>query len=204
MPKIVDLKGQKFGRLLVVDRTSSSRGGSVLWRCLCDCGNEHLVSTRHLNRTGRTGKFVTRSCGCLITRTGKENPQWRGVGEISGNWWARIKHSAKGNSMRREIPLEIDKEYAWELFLAQDGKCYFTGEPLKISSNQIANTASIDRIDNTMGYIRGNIRWVHKHINIMKNRYTDEYFLSLCRKVAENFDVKLGNNSEAGGACPIR
>lgn len=204
MPKKIDLEGQKFGRLLVVNRTSSSRSGSVLWRCLCDCGNEHLASTRHLNRSGRTGKNVVRSCGCLITRTGKENPQWRGVGEISGGWWNRVKKSAAGNAMRRSIPLEVDKEYAWELFLAQDGKCYFTGEPLKISNNRSANTASIDRIDNTMGYVRGNIRWVHKHINIMKNRYTDEYFLSLCRKVSENFNVKLGHTSGAGGSCPIR
>lgn len=207
MPKKVNLLNQKFGRLLVVERTSSSRSGSVLWRCLCDCGNEHLASTRHLNRNGRTGNSVVRSCGCLQTRTGKENPHWRGVGEISGGWWLRILHSAKGHKMRRQIPVEIDKEYAWELFLAQEGRCYFTGQPLKISNNNAANTASIDRIDNEQGYVKGNVRWVHKHVNIMKNRYTDSYFINLCRSVAEHQDVKhsnQGGDAAATGACPIR
>ena len=189
MPKKVNILGQKFGRLLVVERTSSTRSGSILWRCLCDCGNEHLASTRHLNRNGRTGKYVVRSCGCLQTRTGKENPNWRGNGEISGHWWAaKVIHSAKGNKMRRAIPLEIDKEYAWKLFLAQDGRCYFTGQLLKISNNSVKNTASLDRINNELGYVKENVRWVHKHINIMKNRYTDSYFVGLCRSVVKHQD----------------
>lgn len=207
MPKKVNLLNQKFGRLLVVERTSSARGGSVLWRCLCDCGNEHLASTRHLNRNGRTGKSVVRSCGCLQTRTGKENPQWRGAGEISGKWWQRILHSANGTNMRRPLAVEIDKDYGWELFLAQEGRCYFTGQPLKISNNASANTASVDRIDNEQGYIKSNVRWVHKHINIMKNRYTDSYFVDMCRRVAEYQNVKHANQGEGAvptGACPIR
>jgi len=207
MPKKIDLLKQKFGRLLVVERTSSSRGGSVLWRCLCDCGNEHLASTRHLNREGRTGKNVVRSCGCLVTRTGKENPQWRGVGEISGKWWGRVLHSAKGNTMRRPIPIEITKEQAWELFLAQNGLCHFTGKELRISNNNIANTASIDRINNELGYVVGNIRWVHKHINIMKNRYADSYFVDLCQAVTDHQVkgvVNAQNNPIATGACPVR
>lgn len=208
MPKKVDLLNQKFGRLLVVERTSSSRGGSVLWRCLCDCGNEHLASTRHLNRQGRTGKFVVRSCGCLQTRTGKENPHWRGAGEISSSWWTKtVIHSAKGSKMRRPLPIDITKEYAWQLFLDQKGLCYFTGIPLKISNSYAANTASIDRIDNELGYIKGNVRWVHKHINIMKNRYTDSYFVNLCRAVVEHQDKEAvhaeGSNNGSGG-CPIK
>jgi hypothetical protein len=208
MPKKIDLVNQRFGRLLVLERTSSSRSQSVLWRCLCDCGNEHLASTRHLNRNGRTGKFVVRSCGCLQTRSGKENPNWRGSGEISGHWWAaKVVHSAKGNKMRRQIPLEITKEYAWQLFKAQGGCCYFTGQELRICNNSSANTASLDRIDNELGYIEGNVRWVHKHINIMKNRYTDSYFVDLCRKVVEYQFLKPkvnGKDKNATGACPIR
>jgi hypothetical protein len=123
------------------------------------------------------------------------------VGEISAAWWARIAHSAAGNKMRRKILLEVDKEYAWELFLKQGGKCYFTNQPLKLCKG-IANTASIDRIDNEQGYVKGNIRWVHKHINIMKNRYTDSYFVGLCRAVVAHADSEGATSST--GACPIR
>jgi len=109
--------------------------------------------------------------------------------------------------MRRPIPIEITKEQAWELFLAQNGLCHFTGKELRISNNNIANTASIDRINNELGYVVGNIRWVHKHINIMKNRYADSYFVDLCQAVTDHQVkgvVNAQNNPIATGACPVR
>ena len=47
-------------------------------------------------------------------------------------------------------------------------------------------TASIDRIDSNKGYIEDNVVWVHKDINIMKNKFSKEYFLMLCKKIVEN------------------
>ena len=55
-----DLTGQKFGRLVVVEVTDErNKHGSVIWKCLCDCGNEHKATTNNLK--GGT----VRSCGCL-------------------------------------------------------------------------------------------------------------------------------------------
>lgn len=54
----VDLLGKRFGRLLVA-AVEGSKGGQVIWRCKCDCGNTNLVSTRQLN-SGQTS-----SCGCF-------------------------------------------------------------------------------------------------------------------------------------------
>ena len=58
MNKLNDIKGRRFGRLLVEAR-EGSRGGATMWRCLCDCGATHLVSLGSL-RDGNTT-----SCGCL-------------------------------------------------------------------------------------------------------------------------------------------
>ena len=55
-----DLKGKRFGKLVAlfpVNKTGS--GGSVVWRCRCDCGNEVEVTAASLN------KGNNRSCGCL-------------------------------------------------------------------------------------------------------------------------------------------
>ena len=38
-------------------------------------------------------------------------------------------------------------------------------------------TASLDRIDSSKGYIKGNVQWVHKNINYMKQEMTNEEFL---------------------------
>lgn len=61
----------------------------------------------------------------------------------------------------------------WELFLKQRGKCALTGEDLKLGykNNQ---TASLDRIDNSIGYEKNNIQWVHKDINTKLKKYITE------------------------------
>lgn len=54
----IDLTGQKFGRLLVLEK-AKIRQGHTHWRCLCDCGNETFVESYQL----KSG--TTKSCGCL-------------------------------------------------------------------------------------------------------------------------------------------
>lgn len=38
MPKLINLIGQKFGRLTVIERDYSKKNGTY-WLCQCDCGN---------------------------------------------------------------------------------------------------------------------------------------------------------------------
>lgn len=175
-----DLEGRRFGKLVVVRRLESSRGGSVLWECSCDCGNTYQASTRHLNRKGNN----VRSCGCNQFKSGEDHAQWTGHGRISGHWWSsHVKHSANCKS-RKKCVLTITLEYADNLLIEQGGKCYFTGETLVLNNDCRLNTASLDRIDNTKGYEEGNVRWVHKVVNMMKRTYSDDYFLEWCKKVA--------------------
>lgn len=55
----LDLTGQRFGRLVVLEMTGSSLHGKSLCRCVCDCGNKRIVIGSGL-RNGRS-----KSCGCL-------------------------------------------------------------------------------------------------------------------------------------------
>ena len=57
--KANDLTGQKFGRLTVLERDISKKGGHSYWICQCDCGNITSVQGNHL-KSGNT-----QSCGCL-------------------------------------------------------------------------------------------------------------------------------------------
>ena len=42
---MLDLTNQRFGKLLALCPTDERKGGSVVWKCLCDCGNTvHVVS----------------------------------------------------------------------------------------------------------------------------------------------------------------
>ena len=56
-------------------------------------------------------------------------------------------------------------------------------------------TASLDRIDSNLGYVKGNVQWVHKHINVMKNIFNQDMFIFLCNQVTKtnklvDFDIK--------------
>jgi hypothetical protein len=46
-------------------------------------------------------------------------------------------------------------------------------------------TASLDRIDNTKGYEEGNVWWVHKEANRLKNNYTLNDLLYWCRLILD-------------------
>ena len=66
MPTKINLIGQKFGRLTVIQETWKRSNKSVVWKCKCDCGNICEVSSKNL-RTGRT-----KSCGCLKKETDRK------------------------------------------------------------------------------------------------------------------------------------
>ena len=179
--RLRDLTGQKFHYLTVKYRAGANRQGSSTWLCECECGTEKVYSSDHLTRK----KSPVKSCGCKAIRSGKDHSQWGGCGEISASWFYRVLRERKQGD-RTRVPVEITVEDAWNLFLEQDRKCALSGEKLEISNTHKYNTASIDRIDSSKGYVLGNIQWVHKHINFMKYTHTQDYFIELCRKVADN------------------
>jgi hypothetical protein len=65
MPRLIDLTGRKFGRLMVI--SCASDRSPYRWRCRCDCGAERVVYGMNLKQ----GK--TTSCGCTRVkgRTGR-------------------------------------------------------------------------------------------------------------------------------------
>ena len=65
--RTAQLTGMRFGRLVVLERAGSTKYGKAQWKCLCDCGNEHL-STTQLLTDGRV-----KSCGCLGQEQKGEN-----------------------------------------------------------------------------------------------------------------------------------
>ncbi|MEI7590388.1 MAG: hypothetical protein WCJ49_03650, partial [Deltaproteobacteria bacterium] len=59
MSNVIDLTGQRFGRLVVLFRVENTPGGQTKWRCRCDCGVD--VTTRSIYLR----KGIKKSCNCL-------------------------------------------------------------------------------------------------------------------------------------------
>jgi hypothetical protein len=71
-----DIKGQKFGRLTVLQRADNDKRRNVMWLCQCDCSSRtKLIVRGHSLRSGNT-----KSCGCLqpglTMRSGKTTPEY--------------------------------------------------------------------------------------------------------------------------------
>lgn len=146
------------------------------YACRCVCGKRVRVIRGNLSRNH------TRSCGCLKSPPQAKNKGWRGHGGISGRVWGRIVRKAK----ERNLEVEVTIEEAWQKFQDQGGLCALTGWPLELASikgKYTEQTASFDRIDSDLGYVRSNIQWIHKDINRMKNYFSESRFLEVCRAV---------------------
>lgn len=65
--KTIDETGNRYGRLTVICRAGSTKGGIAQWLCQCDCGSKKVATGARLRRG------ETRSCGCLEQETRVSN-----------------------------------------------------------------------------------------------------------------------------------
>jgi hypothetical protein len=56
---LVQEKGNRYGKLFVIEEAGRSKEGKVLWKCQCDCGNIKIT----LGKSLRAG--LCQSCGCV-------------------------------------------------------------------------------------------------------------------------------------------
>ena len=65
-PKIVDLTGERYGKLVVLELDHVEKSKRY-WKCQCECGNTTVV------REGNLRHGITKSCGCLKKETKKHD-----------------------------------------------------------------------------------------------------------------------------------
>lgn len=175
-----DLTNKQFYRLKAIkivkkpDNVKSKNRGSW-WLCECECGNQKIVRSTELLRGD------TKSCGC--GNRFEKSVHYKGVGKLPYSKFSHIKY----NAIKRNLEFTITIEYAWGLFVKQNGKCFYTQKEIEFRPrNSGFITASLDRIDSSKGYIEGNVVWAHKDVNIMKNVFSQTYFFELCKLIVDN------------------
>lgn len=96
--------------------------------------------------------------------------------------WFSVKQ--KGD-ISRGYQWDLTIEDIWQMYEDQEGVCSLSGVPIGWAEKGLTATASIDRIDSSEGYIKGNVQLVHKDVNFMKQQFDQEYFISMCKAVAD-------------------
>lgn len=194
--KIENLLGKTFGSWRVLGEAQprvyyNKHGWACHQRFLsvqCICGATQESRLDHV-LNGKSSKCP--SCASLRQRTIKTKYSPTVLGQHHFN---RIRRDAT----KRKLTFTIDKKYAQELYDQQKQKCAYSGldiffaQKAKPKKENEYATASLDRIDPKIGYEPGNIQWVHKSINMMKQGSTHAEFLRLIKLVYEN-KIQQGN-----------
>lgn len=164
MRKKLDLVGQRFGRLLVIEEAGRDKHRGVLWRCKCDCGNEVTVRSNAL-RTHHTT-----SCGCYCRECSTKRSTTHGMHKtrLYRIWVSMLTRSGVYKCSNEETK-----------HLYQDRGISVCAEWLVFENfldwslaNGYEDTLEIDRIDNDKGYFHENCRWITPKENSNNRRNT--------------------------------
>jgi hypothetical protein len=175
------------------------------------CGAEVEKPKKEIVRQkkkGRTEFFCSRSCS---GKASKVFDDWRDSKEnlihlksISNNrkdeysdfreYYRRAQKRIKRNGTRH--PFDLDLPYLKKVFDEQGGRCKYTNVQLEHptwtgSSKRYNFMGSLDRIDNSKGYIKGNIQFVSVSVNWLKNQMDDEHLTEFFQIVSGGDRVRL-------------
>lgn len=151
-----------------LQRTSRrTRSGEALYSVRCECGNECFVRTSK-RKSWKTCAPCRRKLNALNQPLmGSANGMWKGTNDIPGEYLSRIKRRAK----RIGIVCSLGMKDLQDLFDKQKGLCAYSGVKLE------RQDLSLDRIDSGCGYSLGNVQWLHKRVNWIKNTLSEKEFL---------------------------
>lgn len=222
--KKINIIGQTFGKLTVIEQANSNNG--IFWKCQCLCGNYHTVRGSNLRSgytirckecqkatdfTGQTFgnlyviKKIERGhnqnryeCKCLCGKKHISTQSSLRKGLATKCFSCSTRKNICGipkrylselrkNAIRRNLEYNLSPEYLEQLIIKQNYKCILSDLPIQFRINDTKlHSASLDRIDSNQGYIIGNVQWVHKIVNKIKQDLDEKEFVQMCVFIAEN------------------
>lgn len=115
------------------------------WKCRCICGLVSRLKASHVKGS------KSKSCGCMATRGARKHG--RSAGSKAYSTWKNMKQRCLNPnndhySRYGGRGITIDEAFvnSFEAFLLE------VGEPT-------SSDLSLDRVDNNLGYVKGNLRW---------------------------------------------
>jgi hypothetical protein len=167
----------------------------------CTCKQCNVEFEKPLSEIKRNEK-LNRPNFCSRTCVGKHNiknfPKEKTNYDISqhSDWkkdeYTKFRYHFRNLRNRNKI-VDITIEDLKEIWELQEGKCTYLKINLILSSySKIKKdpiySASLDRIDSNKGYEKGNIQWISRSMNYMKNDITDQEVRFIIKLIKENVE----------------
>ena len=178
MPKVKNIKYQKFGSLQVLEYLGQNRDHHALWKCVCDCKSITAVTSSNLIQG------MVKSCGCLRDGKFATNRKRLGKGDAAFNKLYRRYERRAGE---RALVFILTKEKFREL---TSSNCSYCGAKPKhemkmknAHGSYFYNT--IDRVNNEKGYEISNTVAACFLCNRMKRELSEKDFIKACKAVTK-------------------
>ncbi len=174
-----------------------------------ECKNEFEKRKAEFTRSEKKGMKHFCSPSCSTTHRNKNLP----VEEYRKHCYNIAQHAGcrqdehscfryfinKSKSRNRYDTPNINVQYLKELWEKQTGICPYTKLKMILPKNTMAyhskescslKRASLDRIDSSKGYIKGNVEFVCYAINLAKNSFTRDEMKEFLKEVVEPIGVE--------------
>lgn len=185
---------------------------------VCDCcGKECQKPLSEYNRNKRLGRhnFCSRRCACIFnnkyckkTLTEKARIHLLNICNNRHDEFTGFRYILR-NISKRFKDVDIDLQYLKDLWEQQKGICPYTGIHMSLPTYKHNSdyfvTASLDRIDSSKGYVKGNLQYVVLPINFLKSTMSDlavKRFLKQISAYTSRFheDETISSHNNVSGA----
>lgn len=131
-----NLIGQRFNKLVVIERDWDNNENGPRWICQCDCGKQKSILGKHLKNQ------KIQSCGCINYSIGEQN-----IANILKNNNIEFIQEFRPENLQRKLRFDfyIPNNNKKPYFIEFDGKQHTT--PLTTWSNTIENFKDLQKRD---------------------------------------------------------
>jgi len=144
------------------------------------CGNKKPLKDYPKTSCGKYFRRTCRECYATTQQGYKSNTP-------EAYLFSRINNKSKARAQ-----VKINKDDLRDMWVAQGGKCAVTGLHMTYSPRPMKNStglnASVDRIDQTKGYEKGNVRLVCFRVNLMRHTGEDADLMWWCKQIIEGIE----------------
>lgn len=151
----VNITGEKYGMLTVIEEVPKTdpvyqnrKNGSILWKCICDCGNECIVSSNALRGNH------TMSCGCLASKNEfiiKNHLQNLNIDYMPQYWFDDLRSPITGYILKFDVAV-LDNNKEISFIIEYDGEQHENGtrysHDKSINEEKFKRTQLYDKLKN--------------------------------------------------------